>query len=273
MTRVLLALLLVSTGLLLALVVPATAAGPAPVAPVGTVAASTDAAPAEADAPIDPPAGPPAGPPACTFDDQPAERSAYSQWHLTVLDTVFALPADYVPPDLVLAASAFGDRQGGADFMVRSLLIDDLTAMIEAAGEEGVELAIQSAYRSHGYQESTFQYWVDRNGREEALATSARAGHSEHQLGTALDFRSLHGPPAWELGDWASTPEGAWMAENAWRFGFVMSYPRGSKDLTCYSYEPWHYRYLGRALAAEVESSGLTPREVLWADLTAEESR
>ncbi|HET8985955.1 MAG TPA: M15 family metallopeptidase, partial [Trueperaceae bacterium] len=110
----------------------------------------------------------------------------------------------------------------------------------------------------------TFQYWVDRQGLDGATATSARAGHSEHQLGTALDLRSLNGPAAWDLEDWAITPEGEWVAANAWRYGFVMSYPRERLALTCYAYEPWHYRYFGRELAAQIQASGLTAREFLW---------
>ncbi len=301
-TRVLLVLLLVvSAAMLLALTRPGARVETGPAAPqaaatsgealptnIETVGASSPDSPERAgaassaavDAPYD--AGGPSQEgaeavderalPACTYDDLPAPRAGYDEWDRTVLDTVFALPPDYVPPDLVPAAPAFAGRPGGADFKVRALLLDDLTALLAAAAEDGVALAIQSAYRSYGYQEDTFQYWVDLNGRQAALATSARPGHSEHQLGTALDFRSLDGPPAWELSDWASTEEGAWMAENAWRFGFVMSYPRGSRELTCYSYEPWHYRYLGRAVAAEVRRTGLTPRELLWAAHLAERS-
>ena len=109
-----------------------------------------------------------------------------------------------------------------------------------------------------GHREAAF------NGPEAALKTSARPGHSEHQLGTALDFRSADGPPAWELPDWQKTSEGAWLAENGPRFGFVMSYPAGQEAVTCYSYEPWHYRYVGRDAAAELVESGLTLREWLW---------
>ena len=101
-------------------------------------------------------------------------------------------------------------------------------------------------------------------GYEQALRTSARAGHSEHQLGTSIDVTSEGGAAPWEYGDWASTPAGGWMAANAWRYGFVMSYPRGAFDRTCYDYEPWHYRYVGRDLAAQIVASGLTPREVIW---------
>ena len=54
------------------------------------------------------------------------------------------------------------------------------------------------------------------------------------------------------------------MAANAWRYGFVMSYPHGTFSMTCYDYEPWHYRYVGRGLAAEIAGSARTPRQVLW---------
>ena len=75
---------------------------------------------------------------------------------------------------------------------------------------------------------------------------------------------SAGGAAPWEYGDWAHTPAGAWMAANAWRYGFVLSYPFGASDRTSYDYEPWHFRYVGRDLAAAIAGSGRTPREVLW---------
>lgn len=204
-------------------------------------------------------------PPACTVEDRPAVLTAYEDFPYTVLDTVFALPADYAPSDLVPVSSAFpASYDGGGELLVREVLIADLTDMLADAEAAGVRLAVQSAYRSYSYQESTFAYWVSRDGYDAALASSARPGHSEHQLGTALDLRSLKGPPAWDVEDWALTEEGAWVAANAHRYGFVMSYPRGSRDLTCYVYEPWHYRYVGREMARAIHDSGLTPREFLW---------
>lgn len=198
--------------------------------------------------------------PACGYEDRPTAYTAYSDWQYTLLDTLYKLPADYAPTDLVPL------RQAGlaSDLLVRAIIIDDLRALVADARAAGHPLAVQSAYRSYNYQVRTFDYWVNLNGREAALASSARAGHSEHQLGTAVDFRSQDGPPAWDLDDWADTPAGAWTVANAWRYGFVLSYPRGSRDITCYVYEPWHYRYMGRELAAQIHDSGLTLREWLW---------
>jgi len=63
---------------------------------------------------------------------------------------------------------------------------------------------------------------------------------------------------------WGDSPTGTWMAESSWRYGFVLSYPKGGLDATCYRYEPWHFRYVGPKLAEKVHLSGLTLREYLW---------
>lgn len=182
-------------------------------------------------------------------------------WRISLLDTIYMLPSTYAPGDLV-DSSAAGLNAG---YPIRSFLVADLAAMVRDARAAGAHLAVVSGYRSHAHQAATFQRWVDLAGYEQALRTSARAGHSEHQLGTTMDFTTAGGPAPWEYADWATTPAGGWMAANAWRYGFVMSYPRESFAQTCYDYEPWHYRYVGRELAARMRASGLTPRQVLWA--------
>lgn len=198
--------------------------------------------------------------PACTYEDRATPLQSPHDWPYTLLDTVYSLPEGYVPDDLVSVEGA-GFSSG---LLVRALVLDDLSALKEAADAAGMGLEVQSAYRSYSYQAQTFERWAAQDGLEAALRSSARPGHSEHQLGTALDFRSADGPPAWELDDWRTTPEGAWLAENAPRFGFVMSYPEGKEDVTCYIYEPWHYRYVGREVAQAVMASGETLREWLW---------
>lgn len=198
--------------------------------------------------------------PLCKYGGEPAQRDDFADWPFTLVDTTFRLPTTYEPPDLVsLREAGFVD-----DRLIRALLVPDLRALNEAASAAGHPLEVQSAWRSWEYQEQTFQYWVGLQGREEALESSARAGHSEHQLGTVLDFRSAGGPAPWDVADWAATPAGAWLRDNAADYGFVMSYPPQSSHLTCYIYEPWHYRYVGVENARQVRDAGITLREWLW---------
>jgi D-alanyl-D-alanine carboxypeptidase len=184
----------------------------------------------------------------------------YGDWYRSLLDTIFMLPGDYYPGDLVDTSAA--GLNGG--YAVRSLVVADLKAMTEAARANGTPIAVVSGFRSYAQQQSTFDYWVSVGGYDQALRTSARAGHSEHQLGTTLDFTSAGGKAPWQYADWAATPAGAWMKANAWRYGFLMSYSAESFALTGYDYEPWHYRYVGRELAAAVRASGLPLRQHLW---------
>jgi D-alanyl-D-alanine carboxypeptidase len=199
-------------------------------------------------------------PPACRYDDLLTFHHGLGNWRRSLLDTIYALPRSYAPYDLVDTSSA-GLNRG---YPIRAIVLDDLVAMVADARADGASLGVVSGYRSHAEQAATFQHWVEVAGYEAALRTSARAGHSEHQLGTTLDFTTAGGPAPWEYTDWATTREGAWMAAHAWRYGFVMSYPRGEFAQTCYDYEPWHYRYVGRDLAARIQASGLAPRLVLW---------
>jgi zinc D-Ala-D-Ala carboxypeptidase len=198
--------------------------------------------------------------PDCAYDDVMTAYHSYSDWQFTLLDTTFKVGRKYVPPKLVSVSKA---RIKG-DGQVRKLVLQDLYDLKYAAWKAGNPIAVASAYRSYDIQKATFNYWVDKYSYDQALKTSARPGHSEHQLGTTIDFKSKNDPDAWTFDDWAKTPAGAWMKANAWRYGFVMSYPKGKKSVTCYSYEPWHYRYFGRDIAAKIHASGLTTRQWLW---------
>jgi D-alanyl-D-alanine carboxypeptidase len=180
---------------------------------------------------------------------------------MVVLDRSYALPAAYVPDDLVASSTAGVVGVAGAE-LVRAAVVDDLADMATAWDAAGLIITLESGYRSYASQAATFDSWVARLGYADALSRAARPGHSEHQLGTALDLTS----PGWSgrFGDWAvESPEGAWMAAHGWEFGFVMSYPAGSQDATCFSYEPWHYRWIGRDAAAAQRDSGLDLRRFL----------
>jgi len=126
--------------------------------------------------------------------------------------------------------------------------VDDLRRMRQAASADGVRLEIGSAYRSAQAQASLRQATVRELGPRAAERLVARPGHSEHQLGTALDFSDTSGAHLW-------------LATNASRFGFVRSY--GSESRQCTDREDWHYRYLGVDTARAVVASGLAANDYL----------
>lgn len=203
--------------------------------------------------------------PACRYDDIMTTPRAYSAWAHTLVDTILRVPKTYVPPDLVPVTDAGLPGKGK---LIRAVAIDDLRAMTLAAKQAGAPIGAESAYRSYTSQQAVFQGWVDRKGRAYALTVSARPGHSEHQLGLAIDFRSVPRDDLTLNTDWQYTPAGKWMAAHAWEYGWLMSYPKGLSKTTCYAFEPWHFRYVGRELAALIHDAGLTTREYLWANFT-----
>jgi LAS superfamily LD-carboxypeptidase LdcB len=205
--------------------------------------------------------------PACRLDDVRTDPRGYDDWAITQVDWNLTVGRRYRPPDLVSVQE--GGVAGGG--YVRAVVIDDLRAMAGAAEENGTPLVAWSPYRSYRQQLDLFRDYAGWTGSrftsfDDAIDFSARPGHSEHQLGVTIDFVAVGDTRL--TSKWEETPTGAWMAENAWKYGWLMSYPKGKKQLTCYSYEPWHYRYVGRELAGKIHDSGLTTREYLWANYT-----
>ena len=155
-----------------------------------------------------------------------------------LVDKNHALPSSYEPSDLVdLAAyDLYLNKEG---MQLREVLMPDLLKMNEDASAAGLRLVLSSTYRSYDYQERVFQYHVDTIGEEQAKRESAEPGKSQHQLGTTIDFGSI--TPAF-----GNTEEGKWLKKNAWKYGFSLSYPENTEDITGYIHEIWHYRWLGR---------------------------
>jgi D-alanyl-D-alanine carboxypeptidase len=217
-----------------------------------------------------PTSGPPAalavGPlPDCRLDDILTEPRGYDDWAITQVDWILTLGPKYKPPDLVLISTA--DVSGGG--YIRKVAIDDLRAMGEAARKNGSPIKALSPYRGYKQQVALFRSYAggsDYPNFDSAVTFSARPGHSEHQTGLTIDFGSIGDTGL--NSEWESTRAGGWMAKNAWKYGWLMSYPNGKKDAVCYRYEPWHYRYVGREMAAKIHDSGLTIREYLWANYT-----
>ena len=180
---------------------------------------------------------------------------------LTVVDKQHALPSGYFPGDLV-GIDGRWVAPGTGSQSLRAEAAGALLEILGAAEAEGIEVLVQSSFRSYETQIATYQNHVDTLGQEQASRISARPGHSEHQLGTTADLTSAG--VGYDLTEsFASTPAGEWLLANAYRYGFALSYPAGKESITGYAHEPWHYRYVGVADAGAWHDSGLTLVEYL----------
>ena len=205
--------------------------------------------------------------PECRLDDILTEPRHYDDWAITQVDWILTLGPKYRPPDLVSVRE--GGVAGGG--LIREIVIEDLRAMARAARDNGTPLVAFSPFRGYNQQVRLFNGYAGWNGErytnfDGAVTFSARPGHSEHQTGLTIDFVAVGDTGL--TSNWDVTPTGGWMQLNAWKYGWLMSYPKGKTEVTCYRYEPWHYRYVGRDLAAKINESGLTIREYLWENFT-----
>ncbi len=165
---------------------------------------------------------------------------------LLLVDKKNALPPDSVPSDLAELDGYPFLTLTKKGLTLRRVLIPDLLEMAEAADARGAAFPLSSAYRSYNQQVALYRNALKTQSREEVEKELAPPGHSQHQLGTAIDFGSI-------TLSFAGTAAGQWLFENAWRFGFTLSFPKGKEKETGYSYEPWHYRYVGKAAASLIQ--------------------
>jgi len=121
----------------------------------------------------------------------------------------------------------------------------------------GYRIIVVSAYRSYTYQEKLFDYYIKEKGFNYALNCSAKAGHSEHQTGLAIDVEGSNFD--YDLFD--ESKEFEWMKHNSYKYGFILRYPKGKEHITGFKYEPWHYRYVGKEVAKDIYEKNITLEE------------
>jgi D-alanyl-D-alanine carboxypeptidase len=167
----------------------------------------------------------------------------------------FTLPESYIPPNMVLTTDYF-DSSVTLDNpqFIRQTILEPLQRMIGEMHSLDLRPSIISAYRSYQEQALAWHWW---NGQypDRVAILSARPGHSEHQLGTTIDFGSPEIRHLFNV-DFVNTSEGVWLRNNAYRFGFTLSYPVDSYPVTGYKHEPWHYRYVGVEMAEYLYNAG-----------------
>lgn len=167
------------------------------------------------------------------------------------------LPSDYVPKDLVVPDTALADPAMAENMHLRAIAADSLKQLFRGASSDGYELMLVSGYRSYDTQVSVYNGYTKTIGQEEADRSSARPGFSEHQTGLAADVDSVD-RGCLLMQCFGDKPAGKWLVANAYKYGFIVRYPKGKSNLTGYEYEPWHLRYIGKSLAQKLNQSGQT---------------
>ena len=171
-------------------------------------------------------------------------------------EVIMVNPWNTVPQDYSPTLVSYGSWQ------IDAACLDALEQMIADCAKAGHTAVVVSAYRSYEYQSGLFQRRIQRfmdegYDRDEAERLAAmrvaRPGTSEHQLGLALDIVDANYQNLNEQQE--TMPAQIWLMENSWRYGFILRYPNGTTDLTGIIYEPWHYRYVGTELAAELHET------------------
>ncbi len=163
------------------------------------------------------------------------------------------LTEDYLPKNLEPIDIAYA-RSG---MQLVSEARSAFEILSEDAKKEGMNIIAMSSYRSYDYQVNLYDNYVATDGKEAADTYSARAGYSEHQTGLAVDVYNKVLPYT----SFEETEEFNWMQENAYKYGFILRFPKDKVNITGYQYESWHYRYVGKEAAKYIHNHDLTLEE------------
>ena len=186
---------------------------------------------------------------------------------LTFISRQYSISRHYQPRDLVTLNNYLPPSvTNGYTSDLRAVAAVNLTRMVDAMLALGLQPTIISGYRSYAQQQTAWNKWISREPERGALL-SAEPGHSEHQLGTTIDFGSpelpdIVGDPDIEFHTYFyRTSEGQWLLAHAHEYGFTLSYPREAFDVTQFYYEPWHYRYIGTEMATHLKNEAISLTE------------
>ncbi len=188
---------------------------------------------------------------------QPSGRPAdASQWNLTLVNSDFSIPEGY---KFELFELSNGEK-------IDSRIYPDLQKMFDDMRAEELYPFVREGYRTAEQQKDIIREITREkmaqghlfvfDAYNEARKTAAAVGNSEHQLGLAVDINAdIDKSDEWEVY--------IWLEENAWKYGFILRYPLDKTDITGISYEPWHYRYVGKEAAEEIHNRGICLEEYL----------
>lgn len=174
------------------------------------------------------------------------------------------LPRSYVPKNLIATDNNENNFHKYFDTNLKPMICKDIypfyLKMKQDALKKGINLTVGSGYRSYDYQQIIWDHYVEAKGLEEAKKFVAIPGSSEHQTGLAFDVAFIRNNE-YSLIASETDPEIKWLLKNAYKYGFILRYPKDKENITGYSYEPWHYRFVGIELAKILYKNNLTLEE------------
>lgn len=169
-----------------------------------------------------------------------------------------AVPMALVKPDVTPTKEAYSEN-----IYMRPEAASALEELFEGAAQDGITLYATSGYRSYSTQKAIFDRKLEKMSEKAANASVAKPGYSEHQTGLAMDLEGQTTLGTGLTEAFGESPEGIWVAENCYKYGFIIRYPKGKTNITGYIYEPWHVRYVGREAAAEIKELDVTFEEYI----------
>ena len=173
-----------------------------------------------------------------------------SKGDLMLVNKYYKLTKDFKLDDIVPISNQFAYE----DNEIRKHVYERYRSMWNAAKEEGLLLIVNSSYRDYETQDAVWKDYAEANGEEWADNKAARAGSSEHETGLALDIVTNNVI----MNEFENTEEFKWLQDNAYKYGFILRYPKGKENITGYEYESWHYRYVGEEVAKEIHDLDIT---------------
>ena len=178
-----------------------------------------------------------------------SKKSKHLNTNYILVNKYNYLDKDYIPKDLVIL-----DEFSVPGIRLNKEAYDSFKEMAKDAQEKGLNLRIISAYRSYEYQENLYNKYLKNDSQEIVDTYSARPGYSEHQTGLVIDIDNQKQ----DYNKFHLTEEFSWMSKNAYKYGFILRYPKGKEFITGYMYEPWHYRYVGEDAAKFIYENDIT---------------
>lgn len=160
-------------------------------------------------------------------------------------------------PELSIPNISFAEGLEEEEMYVAKEVVEPLEQLINAASEEGITLLMNSGYRAYNTQKKIYKERTKSQGQGMAELYVAKPGYSEHQTGLAVDITNEYGYFV------EGTEEAKWLADNCYKFGFIIRYPKEKQDITHIEYEPWHIRYVGQEPAKYIYDNDITLEEYL----------